>query len=87
MIPSRKLQPGTFGNMGSRTPKVVPTGELGWLTPVRPAVSGGGNWIFRCRCTKTVIRIARHVQKNATEGYTPRCDECRKLPADGAVAT
>lgn len=75
MKPRRKLPPGMIGNLVAPDRAYVPTSELGWLTPIRAARSGGGYWLFQCRCGESVSRLARNVRKSAEEGRTPRCQQ------------
>lgn len=69
----RKLPPGEIGDMPGRNPPYVPVGEQGWLTPIRAARSGGGYFIFRCRCGTEVSRIGRHVRTSVERGTVPKC--------------
>jgi hypothetical protein len=69
----RPLPKGSIGKLGGNNPLVVPTTELGWLSPVRPSASGGGWYRFRCRCGSEVIRMARDVRQAVKRGLVPRC--------------
>jgi hypothetical protein len=82
----RKLPPGEIGIMPGRNPAYVPVGELGWLSPIRPASSGGGYYLFRCRCGAQVSRIGRHVRKSVERGTVPKCSpECTGVKAEIAT--
>lgn len=60
----------------------APVGELGWLTPVRPSKSGGGMWLWRCRCgDATVLKHARDTRAAVRRGQTPKCKrDCKGAP-------
>lgn len=70
---TRKLPPGKFGPLRSRIPRVALDGELGWLTPVRPAACG--YHVFRCVCGAEVSRPAKSVTRAVREGRTPKCSQ------------
>lgn len=85
MRPKRALPPGMVGNLVPPDRAFVPTTELGWLSPIRVAKSGGGYFLFRCRCGNEVSRLARNVRKSAENGRTPKCSrECTGKPATEA---
>lgn len=54
-------------------PVIAPTGEIGWLTPVRATWGCAKTWIWTCRCGATVTREARSVRKTEREGRTAKC--------------
>lgn len=84
MAPKRKLPPGNIGPMQSRVPRVALDGELGWLTPLRPAACG--YHVFRCRCGVEVSKLARYVKRQAEGGATPKCSPTCPHQAAEAVA-
>jgi hypothetical protein len=55
-----------------------PAVEMGWLTPIKAAASGGGYWSLACRCGEIVHRLARNVRKAVEAGGTPKCDACNR---------
>lgn len=80
----RKMPPGTFGQLKSRIPRVTLEGELGFLTPLRPAACG--YHVFRCVCGVEVSRIAKSVVRAVREGRTPKCSPgCAGEPAGEAA--
>jgi hypothetical protein len=82
MLPKRKLPPGLVGNLVAPDRAFVPTTELGWLSPIRVAKSGGGYFLFRCRCGTEVSRLARNVRRSVADGATPKCSRgCTGAPA------
>lgn len=83
---ARRLQKGSFGTMRSRVPALVLTEEVGWLTPVKPSASGGGHYVFQCRCGETVIRVARDVRNSANQGNVPKCSRACTWKPSEAVA-
>lgn len=81
----RKMPPGTFGQLKSRIPRVTLEGELGFLTPVRPAALGFH--IFRCRCGVEVSKQGKYVKRQVERGACPKCrPQCTGVPAQGEVS-
>lgn len=86
MTQFRKIPKGRVGPLPRRDPHIRPVGELGFLTPIRPAAAGGGWWLWKCRCGTQVSKLARYVRKHAESGATPKCSvKCTWKPTE-AVA-
>jgi hypothetical protein len=88
MTPKRRMPPGSFGRLESRTRKVEPSGKYGALTPLRAAACGLGNWIFACDCGRQVVLVARNVIRRAARGDYCRCSpKCTaRRPQEATVA-
>jgi len=83
----RRLPKGRLGVLPKLDKQIRPTGEIGWLTPIREAKAGGGWWLWRCRCTTEVSKLARTVRSQAASGGTPKCSALTcTWKADEAVA-
>lgn len=84
---NRRLLPkGRLGALPKLDKQIRPTGEIGWLRPLREAKAGGGWWLWRCRCGAEVSKLARNVRSQAAQGGTPKCSiKCTWKPTE-AVA-
>lgn len=58
-----------------------PTGEIGWLTPVRKSKGDPSTWFWRCRCgDDKVLKRVNDVRSSARRGHTPKCKPtCRGI--------